>query len=226
MISFLIRYKKIILIVTLAFFLGSIAYFGLDAYRRSNVSFVAAKVGGQKIPTRQVERLAHQRAQQLRNKGIDVDENILKLLRQQMLNALIGTAILTQAAHDAKMAVSDYEVAYTVQQLFGLPGRPFDTKVYTAQVQSITDMTPAEFEDQLRREQLANRFRGTLYSFYKLTPAEVQYAYKTQHGNLKNFDQNKQEFSNQLIDTKMETAQRAFDDAFNQRVEIKSYLQD
>ena len=188
MISFLIRYKKVILIVTLAFFLGSIAYFGLDAYHRSNVSLIAGKVGSQKISTRQVNRRVEQRAQQLRNQGIEVDGNILKLLRQQTLNELIGTTILNQAAHKAGMNVSD--------------------------------------EEQLRQEQLANRFRGTLYSFYKLTPAEVQYAYKTQHGNVKDFDKNKQDFFVQLMDTKMETAQRAFTDAFNQQVEIKSYLKD
>ena len=143
-----------------------------------------------------------------------------------MLHALIGMAILNQSAHKAGMNVSDYEIAYTIRQLFGSAGGNFDKKVYAAQVRSITDMTPAEFEEQLREELLANRFRGTLYSFYKLSPAEVQYAYKTQHGNLKDFDQNKQDFYAQLMDTQMETAQRAFDDAFNQQVEIKSYLKD
>lgn len=226
MISFLIRYKKVILIVTLAFFLGSIAYFGLDAYHRSNVSLIAGKVGSQKISTRQVNRRVEQRAQQLRNQGIEVDGNILKILQQQMLNELIGTTILNQAAHKAGMNVSDYEVAYTVQQLFGQAAGKFDKKAYEALVKRITDMTPTEFEEQLRQEQLANRFRGTLYSFYKLTPAEVQYAYKTQHGNVKDFDKNKQDFFVQLMDTKMETAQRAFTDAFNQQVEIKSYLKD
>ena len=226
MISFLIRYKKVILIVTLAFFLGSIAYLGLDAYHRSNVSLTAGKVGSQTITTRQVDRLVQQRTQQLHKQGIEVDETILKLLRQQMLHALIGTAILTQSAHKAGMAVSDYEVAYTVRQLFGRADGQLDKRAYEAMVRNITGMTPTEFEEQLRQEQLANRFRGTLYSFYKLTPAEVQYAYKTQHGNSKDFDKNKQDFYAQLMDTKMETAQRAFDDAFNQQVEIKSYLKD
>ena len=87
-------------------------------------------------------------------------------------------------------------------------------------------MSAAEFEEQFRRGKLADRFRATLYSFYKLTPAEIQYAYRTQHGNLKNFEENKKDFVAQLMDTKMETAQKAFSDEFNQQVEIKTYLQD
>ena len=36
MISFLIKYKKAILIITLAFFIGSIGYIGLDSYQRGS----------------------------------------------------------------------------------------------------------------------------------------------------------------------------------------------
>ena len=52
MISFLIKYKKAILIITLAFFIGSIAYIGLDAYQRGTFSSNAAKVGSEPITYR------------------------------------------------------------------------------------------------------------------------------------------------------------------------------
>ena len=87
-------------------------------------------------------------------------------------------------------------------------------------------LTPAEFETQLRKGKMADRFRGVLYSFYKLTPEEIKYAYKTQHGSMKNFDKNRADFAAQLMETKMETAQRAFFDQFNNEVEIKNFLQD
>ena len=86
-------------------------------------------------------------------------------------------------------------------------------------------MTPAQFEEQLRRDKLANRYRQTLYSFYKLTPEEIKYAYQVQNGNLKDFDANKQDFAATLMDTKMETAQKAFLDDFNNHVEIKTFLE-
>ena len=47
MISFLIKYKKAILIITLAFFIGSIGYIGLDSYRRGSFSSNVAMVGSQ-----------------------------------------------------------------------------------------------------------------------------------------------------------------------------------
>lgn len=226
MISFLIRHKTSILVITLVFFLGSIVYLGLDAYHRSGSGQVAARVGSQKILTRRVYRLAEEQATQLRNKGVDVDEDILNILRQQVLAALVSEEVANQAAKQAGLGVSDYEIASDIRRFLGADNGALDMKAYSAFVHRVAGITPAEFEEQLRRGKLADRFRQTLFSFYKLTPAEIQYAYQTQHGNVKNFDQDKRDFIAQLMDTKMETAQRAFLDEFNQKVDIKTYLQD
>ena len=227
MISFLIKYKKIILIITLAFFLGSIVYLGANAYSRSGGSMVAAKVGSQTISYRQLYRLTEDQARLLRNQGIDVDEQILGLLRQQMLSALIGEEVLNQAAHKADLAVADYEIAYDIRRspLFN-QGGTFNKTAYENNIRRATNMSPAEFEEQLRRGKLSDRFRTVLYAHYKLTPAEIKHAYLAQHGNLNDYEANKKDFAAQLLDTKMETAQQAFFDRFNQEVSIKTYLQD
>lgn len=227
MISFLIKYKKIILIITLTFFLGSIVYLGADAYRRGNFSTNAAQVGSSDITYRDLYRVTEERARALRNQGVDVDEDMMKYLRQQLLAALISEEVLNQAAHKAGLEVSDYEVAYDIQTspFFSQNGQ-FNKTAYEYALKRSVGMTPAEFELQLRKGKLADRFRGVLYSFYKLTPEEIKHAYKVQHGNLKNFDKNKADFAAQLMDTKMETAQKAFFDQFNDEVEIKTFLQD
>lgn len=227
MISFLIKYKKIILIITLAFFLGSIVYLGANAYSRSGGAQIAAKVGSHTISNRQLYRVTEDQARLLRDQGIDVDEQILALLRQQLLAALIGEEVLNQAAHKAEIDVSDYEIAYDIRRspLFNQGGQ-FNKTAYENNIRRVAHMSPAEFEEQLRRGKESDRFRTVLYSHYKLTPAEIQHAYQEQHGNLKNFDQNKKDFATQLLDTKMETAQQAFFDRFNQEVSIKTYLQD
>ena len=85
MISFLIKYKKSILIITLAFFLGSIVYLGLDAYSRTNYSLTAAKVGSATISMRDLDRATENAAQALRNQGMDLDEEGLRSVRQQVL---------------------------------------------------------------------------------------------------------------------------------------------
>ena len=41
---------------------------------------------------------------------------------------------------------------------------------------------------------------------------------------MKDFEKNKAAFSANLLDTKMETAQKAFFDEFNNQVNIKTYL--
>ncbi len=223
--SFFIKYKKSILIITLVFFLGSIAYLGLSAYSRSNSSLAAAQVGSQTISSRDLYRLADQRANQLRNQGIEVDEDMLKFLQQQVLSSMVSEEILNQAAQKAGLHVADYEVAYDIHSSpWFAPDGKFDKAQYEYALRSSAHTTPAEFENQLRRDKLANRFRQTLYSLYKLTPQEVKWAYQTQHGNLTDYDANRTDFTVALMDTKMETAQKAFLDDFNSNVKIQTFL--
>ncbi len=225
MISFLIKYKKIILIITLAFFIGSIAYIGLDSYRSGAFSSNAATVGSEAITYRDLYKSADAQARLLRNNGVDVDEDMLKLLNQQALSGLISEAILNQSAQDFGIAVSDYEIAWGIHSSpqFNQNGQ-FNKTAYEYAVKHQLGVTPAQFENQVRRSKMADRFRMALYSFYKLTPEEVRFAYLTQNGNMKNFDKNKKDFELQLFETKMETAQQAFFDDFNNRVTIKTFL--
>lgn len=225
MISFLIKYKKSILIITLAFFIGSIAYIGLDSYRRGHFSSNAAMVGSEPITYRTLYKAADAQARVLRNNGVDVDEAMTKMINQRALSGLISEEVLNQAAKDFGMQVSDYEVAFDIQSSpqFNQGGR-FNKTAYEYAVRRQLGVTPAQFEDQIRRSKLADRFRMALYSFYKLTPEEVRFAYLTQNGGMKDFDKNKKDFERQLFETKMETAQQAFFDDFNNRVEIKTFL--
>lgn len=227
MISFLIKYKKAILITTLAFFIGSIAYIGLDSYRSGSFDSNAASVGNTSISYRDLYKATDAQARLLRNNGVDVDENMQKILTQQALSSLIIEEILNQAAHEYGIGVSDYEIAMDIgfSPQFSQNGQ-FNKQAYEHTVKHQLGMTPAQFEEQIRRSKLADRFRMALYSIYKLTPEEVRFAYLTQHGNMKNFEKNKKEFEKQLFETKMETAQTAFFDDFNSRVEIKTFLEE
>lgn len=226
MISFLIKHKKSILIITLAFFLGSIVYLGLNAYSRSNYSLTAAKVGNSSISYRELDRVTEQRANVLRNQGVDVDEDMRNFLQQQVLSSLVSEEILNQAAQRAGLAVADYEVAYDIKTSpWFAPEGKFNKEQYEYIIRQNFRVSPVEFEQQYRRDKLANRFRQVLYSFYKLTPEEIKHSYQTQHGNLTNFEANKREFATALMDTKMETAQKAFLDDFNNTVKVQSFLQ-
>ena len=225
MISFLIKYKKAILIITLAFFIGSIGYIGLDSYQRGTFKDTAATVGDSNITYRTLYKAADAQARALRNSGIDVDENMSKMLNQQVLSALVSEEVLNQAAKEFGIAVADYEIALDIHSSpqFNQDGQ-FNKTAYEYAVKHQLGITPAQFEDQIRRSKLADRFRMALYSIYKLTPEEVRFAYLTQNGNMKNFEKNKKDFEKQLFETKMETAQQAFFDDFNDRVEIRTFL--
>ncbi|MBP5403777.1 MAG: SurA N-terminal domain-containing protein [Elusimicrobiaceae bacterium] len=226
MISFLIKHKKSILIITLVFFLGSIIYIGLDAYSRSNYGLTAATVGNEKISYRDLYRLSDLQANRLRSQGIEVNEELLKTVQQQVLSSMISEEILNQAAQKAGLFVANYEIAYDIKTspLFSASGK-FDKDQYAYALQTSSGVTPAQFEKQLRRDKLADRFRKVLYSLYKLTPEEVKYSYQIQNGNLDDFETNKKDFIPALMETKMETAQKAFLNDFNSTVEIKTFLE-
>ena len=226
MISFLIKYKKSILIITLAFFLGSIVYLGLDAYSRTNYSLVAAKVGSATISTRDLDRVTENAARALRDQGNDLDSDHLRVLRQQMLQSLIGEEVVTQAARKAGLHASDYEVASGIAQIpyFTANGH-FDKTIYTYGLKRM-GITPAEFEQQLRRTSLGNNFRRLLASGYKLTPKEIEQVYEVQHKSMDKFAEDKEDFIAQLSETKMESAAKAFEEDFNNNTEIKTFLKD
>ena len=225
MISFFVKHKKSILIVTLFFFLGSIAYLGLSAYSRTSYSLDAAQVGKETISYRQLDKVSDRQANFLRNQGLDVDEQMMDFIRQQTLSGLIAVELLSQAAQQAGMFVSDYEVAYDIKTspLFA-PNGQFDKNQYTYALRQLFQISPAEYEQQFRRETLANRFRHMLNSMYKLTPEEIKTSYQVQQGSLKDFDANKPGFKTALLETKLETAPDAFFQSFTEKVNVKTFL--
>ncbi len=227
MISFLIKHKKSILIITLAFFIASIGYLGLNSFNITTATDQAASVGSTVITYHELNRATEAQARMLRNNGIDVDEQMTQYLKQQALNALISEEVLNQAAQEMGMAVADYEIASEIQSApaFNQNGQ-FNKTVYEQVVRHQLGVSPYQFEEQLRKTKMADRFRLALYSIYKLTPEEVRVAYQTQNGNMKDFEKNKNDFEKQLFETKMETAQRAFLDDFNNRIEIRTFLKD
>lgn len=227
MISLLIKYKKSILITTLLIFIASIGYFGLTSFNSGAFRSTAAKVGGTTITYRDMYRMADTQARILRSNGIDVDENMTKFLHQQALGTLISEEALNQAGKQMGLAVSDYEIASEIQSAPGfVQNGKFNQTAYEQAVRRQLGVSPSQFEEQLRRDKMGNRFRMAVFSMFKLTPEEVRFSYQVQHGNMKDFDKNKKDFEEQLFDTKKQTALGAFFDDFNNRVEIKTYLQD
>ncbi len=106
MISFLIKHKKSILIITLAFFIGSIAYIGLDSYRRGNFNDNAAVVGSEPITYRTLYKAAQAQERVLRDNGLDVDENMAQMIQQRTLSGLISEEVINQAAKGFGLDVS------------------------------------------------------------------------------------------------------------------------
>ncbi len=226
MISFLNKHKTSILVITLAFFIGSIAYIGLGSYSRGNFGLNAAQVGSTAISRRTLDRQYSQFINQLRNNGGDLTEQEAKQLQQRILATLISDEILAQAAQNAGMVVSDYEIAYDIKTNPYLQDEgKFSPAAYAQLRRALGNVSSAEFEEQLRHDKLANRFRHVLYSLYKMTPQEIKNAYQVQNGNLNDFEENKKFFASAIMDTKMESAPNAFFDDFNRTTRVQTFLE-
>ncbi len=96
-------------------------------------------------------------------------------LREDVLDKMIDAELLAQAATKHGIAVSDRELAEEIHKFpaFQKNGQ-FDKETYLLLVERQLATTPAQFEDQLRREFLAQRMLGSLTEGAKVSDDEVR----------------------------------------------------
>ncbi|MGB2578554.1 hypothetical protein AAIR98_000473 [Elusimicrobium simillimum] len=228
MISLLGKYKKIILVVVISCFLGSIFYLGYGAVSGSvNANSTVAIVGTENIPAYQYNRLLRAQEMQFRSLGIDMEENTLNFLKQRVLQTLLFESAMVQTAAKYGLFVSDYELASTIHSSpsFNFNGL-FDKKAYVWTVRNQLGMTTEEYENQERRNILMNRMGQMVVSAFKTTPQELKYNFKSQYGSVKDFDKKAAEFTPTVMETKALAAQNFFLSDYNSNNNVKVLLQE
>jgi peptidyl-prolyl cis-trans isomerase D len=96
-------------------------------------------------------------------------------LRENVLDQMIDAELLSQAAVKHGIAVSDRELAEEIHKVpaFQKNGQ-FDKETYLLLVERQLGTTPAQFEDEMRREMLAQRMLGSLTEGAKVSEDEVR----------------------------------------------------
>lgn len=125
---------------------------------------VAATVNGQTIPMSQFKLRYSQsfRTRSMYQPGFTAERARDEGLDQQVLDQLITSELLAQAAADHGLVVADDELAKLIQdQVFG-KDKPFDSEEYKRLVNGTYGTTEARFENQLRKDILASRMQEIL----------------------------------------------------------------
>jgi hypothetical protein len=180
MVSFMIKYKNILLIATVLFFIGSLGFVGANVFMEEyGPNTAIAYVGNAKIKFKDFENAyrAAERRQHEAAPPAEEDENTgdaERKLRQEVLQAIITEESLAQSARKYGIGVSDLEIAYDIKNTFSDNGL-FNKKAYVWIVRNQLGMNPEQYEAALLKQKMANKFQNALILSAKLTPQEAEF---------------------------------------------------
>lgn len=137
----------------------------------------AATVNGRVIPRSQFQFSYSNYYQQMagRRPGYTPEMARDEHLDDTVLDRLISNELLAQAAEARGIAIPDDEVADVIdEQFFGGNGKSFDPEEYKRIVNGLYGTNEARFEEQLRRDLLAERMRQILADSQHVSESEIR----------------------------------------------------
>ncbi len=140
---------------------------------------IAATVNGQVIPSAQYSAAYSDafRMQQLYRPGFDAEKAKEEGLKNTVMDRLVDQELLAQAAADRGLRVGDEDVAELIQARFFGKDKPYNKEEYRNIVQSVYQTTESRYEEQVRRELLAQRLVDVLAEAQHVSPGEVKETY-------------------------------------------------
>lgn len=152
------------------------ALWGIHNYVGGGGPSYVAKVGGAEISQNHFENTYHQQRMQLEQMfGGQIPEMFSEqMLRAQVLEQMIDQEVLIQEGIKRRLTVSDRQLAQVIRGVdaFYEDGR-FSQQLYVDLLRR-QGMTPATFEQQLRRDLLAEQFELAFAATGFITPTSVE----------------------------------------------------
>lgn len=222
--DYLKKNQQNIFIITVVGFLAGI-FLGFGGYLRyTSVVDTVAVVNGVKIPIQKYNRLVNQTIENYRNQGGEINDDVIKNIKQQVLRDLIQEEVFWQEAKKYGITVTDQEVYYDIMRIpaFQKNGS-FDRETYYRTVILRLKMTPKEFEESRRKRIAMFKLREFILSAVKLSPQEVENYYKLK--NPKN-DEEKQKLYQELLQEKQTAVLEEWYKQINANLKIRIYLKD
>jgi peptidyl-prolyl cis-trans isomerase D len=152
------------------------ALWGIQSYLGVGGESVVAKVDGTEITERQFEQNVQRTRIQLRERlGASYDPEVFggQRLRRQVLDGMVRDLVLLQTSADMGLHVADQDLRAAIlsEPAFQRDGR-FDKATYE-RVLELQGLTPAAYEDDLRRRLLSSQLQRAVFATAIATDSEV-----------------------------------------------------
>lgn len=159
------------------------ALWGINDYFGSDVKLYAAKINDREITLQEFQRALQQQRQQLQALlGDSLNPELLdqSALKQQVLQQLIESELLLQAAIDGGLRISDMQLAAEIRAIeaFHKDGA-FSGEQYQAQLLR-AGLVPVEFEAQQRSAMLAQQFYSAVADTAIVSAQDIDQAVRIQ----------------------------------------------
>lgn len=154
--------KKRVVQIVLALIILPFAFWGVDSYRKSGETVSPATVNDVKISAQDLDEAVRNQQNQLRQMfGDNFDPEMFNTpeMKQAVLDRLVDTQLLVQAAQRAGLRISDDDLALVIGDVeaFKVNGK-FDKQRYEEALAS-KNLSPAMFEMRLRDDLLAQQIQ-------------------------------------------------------------------
>lgn len=166
MFEFIRTNKRWLYGVLLLLIIPSFVFVGMESYQSNDTGTGVATVDGQKITQQQWEEAQRRQIDQARQMmGPQFDQKLFESAeaKQAILNNLVGERAINAELARAHITVGDAALQKQIMQIeqFRLPDGGFDMEGYKTAL-AAQGMTPAMFEQQLRRDLAVQQLSGSI----------------------------------------------------------------
>lgn len=147
--EWLYKHRKLFFLITTFAFIGGGLYFGFGGFLPE--SDVVLKIGSSKITLARYENQLKRAIESLRQNQVEIDENKMRVLKQDVLQNIIALEAFYQEAKKSGIVVTDKEVAMYVRSnpAFQMDG-VFNPELYRRRLIMLY-FTPKEYESEIRK---------------------------------------------------------------------------
>jgi peptidyl-prolyl cis-trans isomerase D len=143
----------------------------------------AATVNGRVISTAQFQNAYANRFNFMKSfrPGYTAEQAKQDNLKTSVLDQLIGQELLAQVADSHGIVISDDEVVSIIKERYFGPDRPFDREEYKRLVNGIYQTTEARFEEQIRRQLMAEKMETLLSDNEHVSVQEIRESFDARY---------------------------------------------
>jgi peptidyl-prolyl cis-trans isomerase D len=164
---------------------------GVAGITGAQANDAVASVNGYDITAAEYRRIYNQQLQSLRQSyGGNIDEKMFQQLgiAQRILAQMVDEAAMVAEAEHLGLRVSDMELAERIKRLPGFQqnGQFVGDAMYREILQmQRPPLRPAEFEDQMRRQLMAEKLQAAVTSWIRVADSEVEAEYRRRNEKVK-----------------------------------------